>query len=104
MSAAARHARAARRDLPTLFFLSQRTSGPGRRMESLVAWVRVTQKKRLHVVSVDTDRHPVVADRLGVRSIPALVLVDGGEIVGRLEGRVTGGEIEELIRPQLEER
>jgi thioredoxin-like negative regulator of GroEL len=88
-------------ELPTLIFLSQRTSGPSRRMESLVAWVRVTQKKRLHVIRVDTDRHPDVAESLGVATIPALVLLDGGEVVGKLEGRATGGEIDALIRPRL---
>ena len=88
-------------ELPTLIFLSQRTSGPSRRMESLVAWVRVTQKKRLHVVMVDADRNPDVAESLGVSTIPALVLVDRGEVVGKLEGRVTGGEIDALIRPRL---
>lgn len=91
-------------DLPTLVFLSQRTSGPSRRMESLVAWVRVTQKKRLHVVMIDADRNPGVADRFGVSTIPALVLVDHGEVVAKLEGRATGGEIDALIRPRLEER
>ena len=51
-------------ELPTLVFVSQRTSGPSRRMESLVAWVRVTQKKRLQVVTVDADRNPDVAGRV----------------------------------------
>jgi thioredoxin-like negative regulator of GroEL len=72
-------------------------------MESLVAWVRVTQKKRLQVVTVDVDRNPEVADSLGVSTVPALVLLDGGQVVGKLEGRATGGEIDTLIRSTLVE-
>ena len=70
-------------------------------MESLVAWIRVTQKKRLRVVDLDADRHPEIARRLRVRAIPSLVLTKGGRIVGRLEGRSTGRQIDDLIRDHL---
>jgi thioredoxin 1 len=101
MEAASPSERSVEAELPTLIFLSQRTSGPSRRMESLVAWVRVTQKKRIHVVTVDAEQNPEVAQRLGVSTVPALVLLERGEVVGKLEGRVTGGEIDALIRPRL---
>jgi thioredoxin-like negative regulator of GroEL len=71
-------------------------------MESLVAWVKVTQKRRLRVVDLDADRNAELATRLGVRATPTLVLLDDdGVVVGRLEGRVTGRQIDELIRPHL---
>ena len=70
-------------------------------MESLVAWVKVTQRKRLRVVAVDADRSPKLATRLQVSRVPTLVLVKDGREVGRLEGRSTGREINELIRPHL---
>lgn len=70
-------------------------------MESLVAWVRVTQKKRLRVVDVDADDRPELADKLGVTETPALVLVKDRHVVGRLDGRVTGRAIDDLIRPHL---
>jgi thioredoxin-like negative regulator of GroEL len=72
-------------------------------MESLVAWVKVTQKKRLRVVDLDADRRPELARHLGVRTTPTLVLLDEGEVVGRLEGRATGRQIDALIRPHLGE-
>ena len=71
-------------------------------MESLVAWVKVTQKKRLRVVDVDTDRNPALARRLAVAYVPSLVLIKDRRVVGRLEGRATGREIEDLIRPHLQ--
>ena len=70
-------------------------------MESLVAWVRVTQKRRLRVVDVDADRSPELAKMLGVREVPTLLVLDGGRVVDRLEGRATGRQIHDLIRPHL---
>lgn len=70
-------------------------------MESLVAWVKVTQKKRLRVIDVDADHNPALVRRLGVSKLPALVLVKDHRVLGRLEGRATGRQIDELIRPYL---
>jgi thioredoxin 2 len=71
-------------------------------MESLVAWVKVTQKKRLRVLDLDADRSPALAQRLGVRVIPTLLLLEGGHVVDRLEGRATGRQIDSLIRAHLD--
>jgi thioredoxin-like negative regulator of GroEL len=88
-------------ELPTLVFLQDRQSGASRRMESLVAWVKVTQKKRLRVIDVDADRNPALARELNVSKFPTLVLIKDRRVVGRLEGRATGRQIDELIRPHL---
>ncbi len=86
---------------PTLVFLSSRRSGPARRMSSLVAWVRVTEKARLRVLEVDVDDDRRLMRALGVSTVPALVLVQDSAVVGRLEGRATGRQIERLIRPHV---
>ena len=70
-------------------------------MESLVAWVKVTQKKRLRVIAVDADKSPALVRELGISDVPALVLVKDRKIVGRLEGRVTGRQIEKLIQAHV---
>ena len=70
-------------------------------MESLVAWVKVTQKKRLRVIDLDVDDNPVLMQRLAVATVPALVLIKDSRVLGRLEGRATGQQIDELIRPHL---
>ena len=84
-----------------MLFFTRRTSGPSRRMQSLVAWVEVTHKRTLRVVEVDADDEVGLAERLSVSQVPALVLVKGQRVVGRLEGRVTGDDIERLIAPHL---
>ncbi len=86
----------------TLVFVGQYSSGVSRRMESLVAWVKVTQRRRLTVLELDADRHSGLVARLGVTSAPSLVLVKDKRVVGRLEGKVSGREIEDLIRPHLQ--
>lgn len=70
-------------------------------MESLLAWVKVTHKKSLRVVEIDADSHAEAAERLAVTTVPTLVLIAEGRIVGRLEGPATGHEIDELISPYL---
>jgi len=86
----------------TLVFVGRRHCGATRRMESLVAWVKVTQKKRLRVVDLDVDHNPELANRLGVRRTPTLLVVRSGSVVRRLEGRATGRQIEELIGPYVD--
>jgi thioredoxin-like negative regulator of GroEL len=70
-------------------------------MQSLVAWVKVTHKRKLRVVEVDADREARLAERLRVRQVPALVLVKRQRVVGRLDGRVTGDDIERLVAPHV---
>jgi thioredoxin-like negative regulator of GroEL len=85
----------------TLVFVGRRGSGVSRRMESLIAWVKVTQKRQLRVVEVDADRHPGLVAQLAVTEVPTLLLLVNRRVVGRLEGRATGRQIDELIRPHL---
>jgi thioredoxin-like negative regulator of GroEL len=68
-------------------------------MESLIAWVKVTQRKRLRVVDLDADLNPELARELGVEETPTLLVVQDGAVVGRHEGRATGRQIEALIGP-----
>jgi thioredoxin 1 len=85
------------RQKPMLLFFTRTTSGPARRMESLIAHVRRRERNRLTVVSVDADSNAELAEHLAVEEIPTLVLVEDRSPVGRLEGRATGGQIDALI-------
>jgi thioredoxin-like negative regulator of GroEL len=93
--------RAARTEKPILLFFTRSTSGPARRMQSLIAWIKVTQRKGLEVVEVDVDRHHDLAERLDVGDVPALVLVANGRAVDRIDGRATGHQIDRMIGPYL---
>ena len=84
---------------PLLLFFTAKTSGPSRRMHSLIAWVEITRKAWLRVVTVDIDDHPALAERLEVTAVPAVVLVVDGNEVGRITGRTTSRAIGELVDP-----
>ena len=71
-------------------------------MSSLVAWFGVTQKKRLRVVEVDADDQVELASALDVTVVPTLVLVQGGRVLDRCVGRVTGREITRMLARHID--
>jgi len=89
------------RELPTLVFFTAHTSGPARRMESLIAHIARRDRERLRVRRVDADRHPELVEKFAVDEIPALVLVVGKKVVARIDGRASMPQIEELLDEQL---
>lgn len=88
-------------DRPLLLFFTNRRSGVARRMSSLVAWVSVTEKARLRVIEVDVDENHRFAKALEVTTVPTLLVVHERQVLARHEGRATGQDIEELIRPHV---
>jgi thioredoxin 2 len=53
---------------------------------------------RALVVKVDTDAHPALAQRYGVRSIPNFVVLKGGRVVNQQAGYVPHTVMEEWLR------
>ena len=86
---------------PVLLFFTERRSGPARRMASLVAWVGVTEKRRLRVVIVDIGSHADLARALDVTVVPTLVLHRGKTVLERHEGRATGNDIAGMLSRHL---
>lgn len=84
-------------ELPLLLFFTSERSGPGRRMESLLAHLARKERSRLRVSRVDVEERPEVAERLGVSQVPTLVLVSDRKVVARLEGRASAPRIERLL-------
>jgi thioredoxin 1 len=83
-----------------LFFYSP-TSGPSRRMDGLVSWLYVRERKQLRLRLINVDVSPDLARRFRVTAVPTLVLVKNREVVARLEGRVTGQQIDDAMLPHL---
>ncbi len=94
---------AAQKSLPLLLFFTTQTSGPARRMESLLAHLARKERSRLRVSRIDVDARPEIAEKLKVTEIPTLVLVKDKRPVARLEGRVSAPQIERMIQPYLAE-
>ncbi len=88
--------------LPLLLFFTTQTSGPARRMESLLAHLARKERARLRVSRIDVDASPELAKGLKVTDVPTLVLVKDRRPVARLKGRVSAPQIERMLAPYLE--
>jgi thioredoxin 1 len=91
-----------RHDRPVLVFFTSQRSGPARRMESLLAHIARKERDHLDVRRVDADERPDLVEKFRVSQIPALALVVGKKVVGRLEGRSTVPKIESMLEEALE--
>jgi thioredoxin 1 len=87
---------------PTLLFFTQETSGPARRMESLLAHLARKERGRLRISRIDAADSPEWVERLSVTQIPTLILLKERRPVERLEGRVSAPQIERMLAPHLE--
>jgi thioredoxin-like negative regulator of GroEL len=86
---------------PLLVFFWSERSGPARRMESLLAHLARRERTRLRVIRVDVEKQPDLAERFRVVDVPTLVLVEGKQVVDRIEGRASAPKIETMLEPHL---
>ncbi|MDX6486825.1 MAG: Thioredoxin [Gaiellaceae bacterium] len=85
-----------------LVFFTSRSSGPARRMESLLAHIARKERDSLQIKRVDVDERHDLAARFRVSEVPTLALVKGKRVVARLDGRSTAPKIESLLEAHLE--
>ena len=90
--------------VPILLFFTASTSGPARRMESLLAHLARKERGRLSIARIDTLQSPEWVERLKIEEIPTLVLVKGKRPVARLDGRASAPQIERMLAPHLAPR
>jgi thioredoxin-like negative regulator of GroEL len=90
--------------VPILLFFTASTSGPARRMESLLAHLARKERGRLSIARIDTLESPEWVERLKIEEIPTLVLVKGKRPVARLDGRASAPQIERMLAPHLAPR
>jgi thioredoxin-like negative regulator of GroEL len=86
---------------PMLLFFTRETSGPARRMESLLAHVARKERGRLRVRRIDADEHPGLVEQFEVSDVPCLLLVIDRKVADRIEGRANMPQIERLLEEHL---
>ena len=59
------------------------------------------QQGRVRIVKVDIDANPGVAMKYGVRSIPTLLLVKNGKVLGQQVGALSRGGLDKFVAPAL---
>jgi thioredoxin-like negative regulator of GroEL len=88
---------------PLLVVFRSATCGRSRRIEPFLA--QILQRRRNHdtfrVVQVDADRHPGQLERFAVTRLPAVLVVEGGRVRGRLDDPRTCAELSAFLAPWL---
>jgi thioredoxin-like negative regulator of GroEL len=86
---------------PLLVFFSSASSGPSRRMESLIAHIARKERHRLRVMQVDVAERTDLVEKLAVLHAPTLVLVVARKVVARIDGRTSQPKIEAMLEQHL---
>jgi thioredoxin-like negative regulator of GroEL len=86
---------------PVLVFFSSASSGPSRRMESIIAHIARSERHRLRVMQVDVDKRADLVEKLEVLHAPTLVLVIARKVVARIDGRASAPKIEAMLEQHL---
>jgi thioredoxin-like negative regulator of GroEL len=88
---------------PKLLYFYSPKSGPSRRVEAFLD--QVLQERRNHEVfsrgRIDVDRAPQLAEHFDVADVPAIVVLEEGRVVRKVEGRVSVGGIRDALSPWL---
>jgi thioredoxin 2 len=71
--------------------------GPCKMMAPVFADFARRQKGRVLVAKVNTDENPGVSMRFGIRSIPTLTVMHGGQEVARQVGAVPMAALEQMV-------
>jgi thioredoxin-like negative regulator of GroEL len=86
-----------------LYFYSPR-SGLSRRVEAFLD--QVLQERRNHKAFIrarfDVDRAPQLAEHFDVEDVPAIVVLEEGRMVRKVEGRVSVAGIRDTLAPWLQ--
>ncbi|AZR23720.1 thioredoxin TrxC [Xanthomonas vasicola] len=78
--------------------------GPCLSMAAQFAAAAAALEPQVRLAKVDTDLHPALGTRFGIRSIPTLLVIQGGQELGRHSGAVSSAQIVSWVRSVLSNR
>lgn len=71
--------------------------GPCRAIAPVVEELAGTFGDKIKFAKCNVDDNPVTPGKFGIKSIPTLILFDGGEIVDKVIGIVAKSKLEEML-------
>lgn len=74
-----------------------RWCGPCRVMAPIVERLAQDYEGRMRVLQMDTDDNPATMARLGVRSVPTMLVLRDGAVVERIIGATTSAVVRERV-------
>ena len=86
-----------RNDLPVLVDFWAAWCGPCKAMAPQFEQAAKRLAGRVQFAKVDTDAEPELAGRFAIRSIPTLVLLQGGRELRRASGAMSAGQLEQWL-------
>lgn len=75
--------------------------GPCRRLAPILDDLALAFAGRVQVLKVNVDRHQAWAQRLGVSSIPSLMMFRQGQLVGRIDGLPQPQQLAQAIQQAI---
>lgn len=88
-------------DKPFLLDLSAEWCGPCKAIEPTIHQLSAEYDGKVRFGRVDIDNSPMVPTRYQVRSVPTLLMFQGGDVVGQLVGAHPKQRIVDLINKGL---
>lgn len=71
--------------------------GPCRAIAPVVEELAGTFGDKIKFTKCNVDDNPVTPGKFGIKSIPTLILFDGGEIIDKVVGIVAKSKLEEML-------
>ncbi len=89
-------------DVPAVVDFWAEWCAPCRAIAPIVKELAAEHGDKVNIVKMDIDANPGVPGRFGVRSIPTVLAIQGGQVVQQLVGARPKKDFEEMIAKLLE--